>query len=398
MVTRRSHNKSRHGCSSCKQRRVKCDEQRPTCGHCTQRQTECVYTAAGPYFFAGKQSRRARAADLSCTSNHSPQWEASLNHLQPAEEPTNSASLDMEQLELVFQWIQHTHKSLARNEETRKVWERVVLEEGLKAPFLMHGILALSALHLSCTRENEQSRWLGVAISHKNVALSLFSEQLSNINQSNAKAMMGFAGLVVMFGLGSALTPGTETGPSLGALIEIFTLSRGVQTVVNEEFRFLLESNFAPLFQATPPDVSTPDHVVDAFDHLIELNNRLDQDLDHHDSKCYEQSINLLRNLAAFTLAEPTTMTLVGGWAIRVSPEFLDALSCRDPFALVILAHFCGFLNMAHENWCIGPWGSLVLDEICQLLPQDWKHQVQWPVEQTLRIRTAQLNDPTTET
>lgn len=226
----------------------------------------------------------------------------------------------------------------------------------------------------------------------------LFSEQLSNINQSNAKAMMGFAGLVVMFGLGSALTPGTETGPSLGALIEIFTLSRGVQTVVNEEFRFLLESNFAPLFQATPPDVSTPDHVVDAFDHLIELNNRLGQDLDHHDSKCYEQSINLLRNLAAFTLAEPTTMTLVGGWAIRVSPEFLDALSCRDPFALVILAHFCGFLNMAHENWCIGPWGSLVLDEICQLLPQDWKHQVQWPVEQTLRIRTAQLNDPTTET
>ncbi|CAG7983202.1 unnamed protein product [Penicillium olsonii] len=398
MVTRRSHNKSRHGCSSCKQRRVKCDEQRPTCGNCTQRQTECVYSAAGPYFFAGKQTRRSKVAESTAAADRSALWDATLNHPQPAEEPTSSASLDMEQLELVLQWIQHTHRLLARNEETRKVWEIAVLEEGLKAPFLMHGILGISALHLSCTREHDQSRWLSVAISHKNIALSMFSEQLSNIDKSNAKAMMGFAGLVVVFGLGSALTPGTDSGPSLEALIEIFTLSRGVQAVVNEEFQFLLQSNFAPIFQATPPEVPFPDHVVDAFDHLVELNNQIGQNADNHDPKGYERAIDQLRHLAAFTLAEPTTMTLVGGWAIRVTPEFLGALSCREPLALVVLAHFCGFLNMAHENWCVGPWGSLVLDEICHLLPPDWKHQVQWPIDQIQRTRNAQLNDPLTTT
>ena len=61
----------------------------------------------------------------------------------------------MEQLELELQWIMHTHKLLARSEETRKVWELVVLQEALKAPFLMHGILGLSALHLSRLREPE---------------------------------------------------------------------------------------------------------------------------------------------------------------------------------------------------------------------------------------------------
>ncbi|KAI0851875.1 hypothetical protein F5Y00DRAFT_229533 [Daldinia vernicosa] len=31
MATRRSHPKSRNGCIICKQRKIKCDESRPTC-------------------------------------------------------------------------------------------------------------------------------------------------------------------------------------------------------------------------------------------------------------------------------------------------------------------------------------------------------------------------------
>jgi hypothetical protein len=298
----------------------------------------------------------------------------------------------MEQLQLIIQWVQHTHTFLARNEETRKVWEMAVLEEGLKAPFLMHGILGLSALHLSCTRDSEQARWLSVAISHKNTALSMFSEQLASIDRSNAKAMMGFAGLVVIFGLGSALTPGTDAGPGLDALVEIFTLARGVQAVVNEEFRFLLQSNFAPLFDATPPEIPFPDHILTAFDRLGELNTQLGRQSVHHDSTSYEQSIHHLRDMAAFTLAQPTSMTLVGGWAIRAPSQYMSALHSREPFSLVLLAHFCGFLNMARQNWCVGRWGPIVLQQIKQLLPPDWQHYTDWPTEQVMGLQHIQSN------
>jgi len=304
----------------------------------------------------------------------------------------------MEQLQLVIQWIQRTHTFLARNEETRKVWEMAVLEEGLKAPFLMHGILALSALHLSCTRDSEQAKWLSVAISHKNTALSMFSEQLSNIDRSNAKAMMGFAGLVVVFGLGSALAPGTDAGPSLDALIEIFTLARGVQAVVNEAFQFLLQSNFAPILEATPPAIPFPDHVLIAFDNLSQLNTRLGQQSAHHDSTNYERPIQQLRYMAAFTLAQPTSMTLVGGWAIRAPSEYMSALNRREPFALVLLAHFCGFLNMACENWFVGPWGPIVLEEINQQMPSDWQQHIKWPIEQVLGMQHIQSNVSPMET
>ncbi|KAI0852226.1 hypothetical protein F5Y00DRAFT_227628 [Daldinia vernicosa] len=37
------HKKSRTGCTRCKQRRVKCDETRPSCGSCSRHAVECVY-------------------------------------------------------------------------------------------------------------------------------------------------------------------------------------------------------------------------------------------------------------------------------------------------------------------------------------------------------------------
>ncbi|KAI0379922.1 hypothetical protein F5Y04DRAFT_258706 [Hypomontagnella monticulosa] len=41
------HKKSRTGCMRCKQRRVKCDENRPSCGSCTRHAVPCVYSTAG---------------------------------------------------------------------------------------------------------------------------------------------------------------------------------------------------------------------------------------------------------------------------------------------------------------------------------------------------------------
>ncbi|KAK6523205.1 hypothetical protein TWF694_006097 [Orbilia ellipsospora] len=40
---RRFHNKSRHGCKSCKERRIKCDEVQPKCSNCVRRGADCDY-------------------------------------------------------------------------------------------------------------------------------------------------------------------------------------------------------------------------------------------------------------------------------------------------------------------------------------------------------------------
>jgi hypothetical protein len=54
---RRAHKKSRRGCSSCKLRRVKCDERRPCCHRCKDFGVACTYDGkVSALSFAGESS------------------------------------------------------------------------------------------------------------------------------------------------------------------------------------------------------------------------------------------------------------------------------------------------------------------------------------------------------
>ncbi|KAJ5718672.1 hypothetical protein N7488_004318 [Penicillium malachiteum] len=396
MPIRRSHNKSRHGCNNCKRRRVKCNENRPSCSNCSQRQEPCTYPETGPLVFKmeqpkGRFKKKAsspndaqRSQRLSSESQYSPQKDGdSTDDLSLT---TDTPSLNMTQAELMMQWICHTHKVFARNEATRQVWERHVTKEALQAPFLMHGILALSALHLSHLREDGRHiMWLNIAIAHKSTALSMFSEQLSSISRSNAKSMMGFSGLAFAFSLASTLE-GTEDISRLDALIDVFSMARGVQTVMDADWAFIQTSDFAPLFDMTPLEVVVPDDTLNALDNLKEL-------LDWHalqspgrDLETYNTAVRCFGRLLEFAYAEPTSMTLVAGWAIRAHVEYIDALKRREPLSLVILAHYSVFLHLARGNWCIGSWGQEVLREILKSLESAWLPHVSWVSEKVLGV------------
>lgn len=359
------------------------------CGpaNCDQRHDTCVYNTSAPFKFAEENDSSPRRAgsqsrsDPAGPASESPNLLSNFDFTNPSSTPP---SLDMKSLELVLQWIQHTHRLFARNEETRQVWEMPVLQEALQAPFLMHGILALSALHLSHFQSDEKSsEWLNTALAHKNTALSMFSEQLPNITQSNAKAMMSFAALAVAFSFATSLNliP-SEEGPGLRSLTNIFTLSRGVQTVFNAEARFLRKSNFSPLFDVIAPDEPVPDQYLEAFERLEKLNVECYRQLSDHDMITYQRAIAYMRELAPFTFAERTSLTLLVGWAIRAPGKYLEDLNESNPFALVVLAHYCVFMHLARENWCVGPWGRIVLQEISQILPPEWHGHIEWALEQ----------------
>ncbi|KAJ5691085.1 hypothetical protein N7488_011820 [Penicillium malachiteum] len=383
MHHRRAHTKSRHGCTTCKTRRVKCDEQRPICGNCSSRNETCAYPGSGPFFFTGSQGRRSRKKASSEDRQSNSESPSFHDFNQLGHSPTTASyapTLDMKQLELVLQWINETHKLPARNEETRKVLEKIVLQEALTTPFLMHGILAISALHLShLRRDDRHEMWLDIAIAHKNTALAMFSEQLQNIGQSNAKAMMIFAGLAFAFSMATALNlDTTEDGPGLNSLTNVFQLARGVQTIVNEAGSSLKESEFAPLFDITPPDVSIPARVIAALDQLDQLQAQCSEADPSIDSAAYAHAIQRMRRLVAFTFDSPMSMTMAGGWAISCPPAFLDDLNSRRPLALVVLAHYCVFLHMGRGNWSIGSWGYKVFSEITQELEPHWHPHIEW--------------------
>ncbi|KAE8343248.1 hypothetical protein BDV24DRAFT_172999 [Aspergillus arachidicola] len=358
----------------------------------------CDYGTETPYIWATEENTpRRRARSRVNTSSNSdtalPSADTSFNLLDRfgANGTTASSSpgLEMNQLRLIVQWQTDTHQLFSRNEETKHIWGVLLVEEALNTPFLMHGILAVSALQLSLSEvEPQKSFWLGLATAHKSQALPQFLENLHSVNAANAKAMMGLSGLVVAFAFGSALTGVSDADqPCLDTLHNIFVLCRGVQQIINVAST-LRHSNFAPLFDPTPPQLAYPERAKESLDRLEQLNSAYGMD-GAHDIAAYARAIRELRGLSVHTFAQPTSMMLAAGWAIRATPEYLQYVQQHEPFALAIHAHYCTFLHIARENCFLQVWGSCVLREIYHLLDSTWRLHITWPISEVFGENVA---------
>ncbi|KAL4910528.1 hypothetical protein BDW74DRAFT_171999 [Aspergillus multicolor] len=390
MPLRRTHRKSRHGCKACKQRR--CDEKRPKCTNCRTRQEECEYVTEASYIWAGDEptqrtrSRSRRIAPSTSTAGSTPETPFRLLDRPFSHETTSlTPPLDMTQLRLLVNWQNETCQFFSRDTETRMVWQISLVEEALKTPPLMHGILAVSALHLALSDSGqEQAFWLGLATAHKGEALQALREGVNSVSADNARSMMGLSALVVAYAFGSALTStdGSDADrPSLDGLNNVFVLCRGVQQVTNAAYAVLRQSNFAPLFNPGDQSVAIPDHVSESLDHLDQLNTQCLQAGDSaHDVETYTRVIDALRSLSGHAFTQPNSMTLAAGWAIRVSAEYLGYLQANYPFALIVHAHYCAFLHLARGNCFLQSWGRAVLGDILRLLDEEWKVHIRWPV------------------
>jgi hypothetical protein len=70
-------------------------------------------------------------------------------------------------------------------------------------------------------------------------------------------------------------------------------------------------------------------------------------------------------------------------WIFRVSAEFLELLEAREPFALVVLAHYAVILHHLRDCWWMGGWGTRILSQIGNSLDSEWRAFIGWPVDST---------------
>ncbi|RMJ27340.1 C6 zinc finger [Aspergillus sp. HF37] len=282
MALRRPHRKSRHGCFECKKRRVKCDEARPICSNCSTRQSECEYDSPSSLLWTNEARYRQRSPRTNLDASHGAVPElrtaSPITILGRLSEDVSAASpenLNLMDLELLLQWCNSTHKTLSRNPRVDPIWRYFVTDEAVVNPFLMHGILAVSALNLARTKpDSSRPTYIGAAVAHQNQALALFRELLGDINPSNAKAMFAFASIVVVYAFGFPHTPRpSDPGAAVDDLYQVLVLCQGVQHVIHESSSSLRDSSFSPLLQVDDYTPYLPEDAGSALERLREANH-----------------------------------------------------------------------------------------------------------------------------
>ncbi|KAL1982967.1 hypothetical protein VTN96DRAFT_654 [Rasamsonia emersonii] len=397
MPTRRSHAKSRHGCLACKTRKVKCDEVRPQCSNCVKRQVDCEYASIGPILWTnGASSTAARSSTASlASSQQSDRTTSAENGLRIFENLSTESSasmpaskeLNLDDLELMMQWCNSTYQTSSRDEKTDHIWRVRVPEEALSYPFLMHGILALSALHLARTSSDPQKRsnYLNSAISHQDQGLAEYRGRLNDINAANWRAMFVFSTIVTVYAFGYPHPPEWEDPwTPVDDLRQVLLLTRGVQVVLSTTIPWVERSEFAIILQIDDQVHPVPDAVQAALDRLSEMNDICaQQQMEHHDHEACAIAIEQLGVMfGEFEKEAPSLKNIAARWAIKVAGRYFDCLQARSPLALVILAHYCLILHRLREFWWAEGWSTRVLRAIWVLVDDRWRQLMSWVMEE----------------
>lgn len=311
-----------------------------------------------------------------------------LGLLNRISDPTSTAPvLNLPDLELMMQWCNTTFQTLSRSERTDPVWRTNVPEEALSHPFLMHGLLAVSALHLARTSKDPPSRsaYLTRAVAHQNQALALFREILGDINESNAKAMFAFASMVVVYTFGFPAPPDVQDPwTSIDDLYQVLVLTRGIQQVIRSPAEYLSTSTFAPILQVEPVSAPLPADAAATINQLHEANEVCGSRNESHETEIYTATIDNVAEMLGWVYGGMTASVIAGRWAIRLPARFMELLREREPMALVMLAHYGVLLQAMRHRWCFGEWCLRVAKAVWAILDEEWRPLIDWAMRAIL--------------
>ncbi|KAF2716876.1 hypothetical protein K431DRAFT_256662 [Polychaeton citri CBS 116435] len=143
---RRIHPKSKYGCVRCRQRRIKCDETKPSCSNCTNRGQRCQY---GTF----REPATAVNPGTDC-----PLLEPSMvAHLEAALACSRGSNPDLVDfadmirlhgLESLNHFILCSQKWL-KTPSVQQIMQRQAVGSIIHYPYLLHAVLAISTAHLA---------------------------------------------------------------------------------------------------------------------------------------------------------------------------------------------------------------------------------------------------------
>ncbi|KAH9215462.1 hypothetical protein DL95DRAFT_435594 [Leptodontidium sp. 2 PMI_412] len=391
-MQRRSHKKSRKGCLGCKRRHIKCDESRPSCLNCVTVGLSCGYhnisPAATPTSTPGSD-RGTVSSDSPSSALHSAAGSSILEHFSAAaakDEVSYQApiqtGINLIHLELLNNMVSVTCKDFRRDENAAREHVQIGIKYGLKTPYLMHEILAVSALHLSTLRPHQQEFYRDEATELQTCALSLFNNSPVGHTFENLPSVVlfsSFLGIHVLFD--TLLFRPADFSLFIGRFIRYLRLHRGVFTIVKGSWSRLQETDLQPLLGAGRQLGQVEAKSGTECDALKSLMQSAD--LSQGSIEACQQALKCLQWVFDALRVGDTEgsgeVDLILAWPIMISPEFTDLLSQCRPEALVILAYYAVVLHYRRDLWIINDGGRFLIESITRYLGSYWQQWLTLP-------------------
>lgn len=154
----------------------------------------------------------------------------------------------MRDLELMHHFCTVTCDTLAIRADVQYTWRVVVPIEGYANEFVMHGILAISALHRAYLFPSQRSLYVESSDYHQACGLQIFRSLISSpIAPEDRQSVFCFASMVTVSVCAvAARSPDSHLPCPISNAIELFGVIRGIESIIAPFFGSIRKSRLAP--------------------------------------------------------------------------------------------------------------------------------------------------------
>ncbi|KAJ5853788.1 hypothetical protein N7534_006331 [Penicillium rubens] len=377
--------------------RHECDERRPECTHCANRNTACQYASEASVTPPRSNTEESSPCSLPIhplrasaqthpTSIPQDQTSIPIEQVECAANLPPTSGLNIRDMELLLHWCSSTYATMAHTAEVEDVFQFLLPTDGLTYPFLLHGVLALSALHIARTENRSDGpSYFSIALEHQNCALALFRPEVLSLNCENSNIVFVFSGILYQLAFAKGpCSPYTETYDPIRDLLQGFDLCRGLREVTGLSWHWVKEGRISDVLIRVDDNKiwPLPDKLQEALSRLSHFNEYYGKDVSNHDTACYASAISSLTDLMEISQGKPRRVELALRWSFNLTDKYVDLLRGRDSMALVILAHYCLLLHRCRHQWWMEDWSLNLARSVWGLLDEHWRPSAIWALKE----------------
>jgi hypothetical protein len=254
------------------------------------------------------------------------------------------------------------------------------------SPYLMHQLLALSALHLSTTATATRDFYYSYATGLQGRALALFNENnpVLEVTPANCVAVFLFSSLLGVQMLCDVLRyQRASLEAFVGGFTNFLTVFRGVSAVLSESRKPLPDAELHCHLNLNEALEQAKRMKGSDYDTLQEFLK--DSDADALAKADYAESISVLQQVLDVGRMTPNihiSISVILGWPLYIPTGYIELLRQQRPEALIVLAHYAALLHRGHNLWVIGDGGRFIVESINQVLEPKWHEWLKFPIAQ----------------
>ncbi len=293
---------------------------------------------------------------------------------------------------------------------TLSIWQIDLPQMGFEHPCLMHGLLAVAALHLAHLSASRRPQLLVASERHHQQALPQFRDALSNINKENCHACSAFSMNLNVYAWAAPDRPGNlflvdlNNRDGYQTSVELVKILRGGNSVFRGVREWVAEGplwsllkpwlasgwhNQDPTLTPQPVPGQSPQASITAAEDGSRLEH-LSASWENSPNVSKEQvgvfgiTLSLLRKVFLLTVADNGIEIIQStlSWPIMIPDSYIALVQSRNPHALVLLAHYCVLLKRVDDRWWIQGKAEHLLGTIRHELGVAWEPWIEWPLQE----------------